>query len=128
MGREARPAVHAFVRANLARTLFEGRRWEDAARAFDAAARLFSSQGAKGDELTMQLLRVEALARSGASTRARDLVSELTEHVATLGAVDPDLLESLEAALQGDLPDVDLVETLRNRAQEQILERFRRAV
>jgi tetratricopeptide (TPR) repeat protein len=128
VGREARPAVHAFVRANLARTLFEARRWPDAARAFAAAARLFASQGARGDELTMQLLHVEALARSGATTRARELVSGLSMEVKSLGAVDPDLLASLEAALQGDLLDVDLLATLRSRAQEQIAERFRRAV
>ncbi len=128
VGRDARPAVHAFVRANLARTLFEGRRYSEAARALDEAARHFLAQGAKADELTMRLLRVEALARSGDSARAREVVFRLSEEVTALGAADPDLLTSLESALGGDLPDVDLVEILRNRAQEQISERLRRVV
>ena len=59
---------------------------------------------------------------------ARELVRRLSIEVRALGALDPDLLASLEAALQGDLPDVDLLETLRSRAQEQISERFRLAV
>lgn len=128
VGRDARPAVHAFVRANLARTLFEGKRYSEAARASDEAARHYSSQGSKVDELTMRLLRVEALARSGESVRALEAVSRLSEEVAALGAADPEILASLEAALAGDLPDVDLVETLRSRAQEQISERLRQAV
>lgn len=128
IGRDARPAVHAFLRANLARTLFEGGRYADAARAFEAAAGLFARQESRGDELTMQLLRVEAFVRGGAPDQARQSLSALSEGVKALRAVDPDLLASLEAALQGDLPDVDLVETLRNRAQKQIAERLRRAV
>ena len=128
VGRDARPAVHAFVRANLARTLFEGKRYSEAARASDEAARHYSAQGSKVDELTMRLLRVEALARSGESVRALEAVSRLSEEVAALGAADPEILASLEAALAGDLPDVDLVETLRSRAQEQISERLRQAV
>ena len=127
VGRDARPAVHAFVRANLARTLFEGKRYSEAARAFDEAARHYSAQGAKADELTMGLLGVEALARSGDPVRARAIASRLSDELKALGAADPDLLESLEAALGGDLPDVDLLETLRTRAQEQISERLRRA-
>lgn len=126
--REARPAVHAFIRANLARTLFEGGRFAEAARSFREAASHFAAQGAKADELTMGLLRVEALARSGDSVQARRVAACLADEVRALGAADPDLLESLEAALRGDLPNVDLVETLRNRAQEQISERLRRAV
>ena len=35
-------------------------------------------------------------------------------------AVDPEVLQSLEAALSGDIPDVDLVAVLRSRAEEQI--------
>ncbi|MBK8598509.1 MAG: zf-HC2 domain-containing protein [Holophagales bacterium] len=128
VGRDARPAVHAFVRANLARTLFEGKRYSEAARASDEAARHYSAQGSKVDELTMRLLRVEALARSGESVRALEALSRLSEEVAALGAADPEILASLEAALGGDLPDVDLVETLRSRAQEQISERLRQAV
>ncbi|MCL4809225.1 MAG: hypothetical protein KJ062_15775, partial [Thermoanaerobaculia bacterium] len=128
VGREARPAVHAFIRANLARTLFEAGRYTEAARALDAAAGLFASQGATADELTMRLLRVEALTRTGAFSQARDTFGALAGKVQALGIVEPDLLASLEAALQGDLPDVDLLETLRNRAQEQIAERLRRAV
>ena len=128
VGREARPAVHAFIRANLARTLFEGKRYGDAARAFDGAARLFASQGATGDELTMLLLRVEALARSGSAVVARGLLGEVSRRVRALGAVDAAVLESLEAALRGDLPDVDLLQVLRTRAEVQISERLRRAV
>lgn len=127
-GRRARPAVHAFIRANLARTLFEGRRFAEAARAFGEAAVHFAAQGAKADELTMHLLRVEALARSGMPARAREALEGVVREVTALGAADPDLLESLEAALKGDLPDVDLVETLRSRAQEQIAERIRQAI
>lgn len=128
VSREQRPAVHSFVRANLARTLFEGGRYSDAARAFEAAARLYSTQGAKGDELAMHLLRVEALVRSGEYERARRLLGSLAGEVRVLEAVDPELLDSFEAALGGDLPDIDLVGTLRTQAQEQISERLRRAV
>ena len=127
VGREARPAVHAFIRANLARTLFEAGRYDEAARAFDEAARHFAAQGAKADELTMHLRRVEALARSGATAQAREVSSRLARELRALAAADPDLLESLEAALRVDLPDVDLLESLRNRAQAQIAERLRRA-
>lgn len=128
VGREARPAVHAFIRANLARTLFEARRYTEAARAFEAAASLFATQAATADELTMRLLGVEAQARAGAFSQARDAFGALAGKVHALGVVDPDLLASLEAALRGDLPDLDLLETLRSRAQEQIAERLRRAV
>ncbi len=128
VGREARPAVHAFIRANLARTLFEAGRYAEAARAFDAAANLFATQAATADELTMRLLEVEAQARAGAFSQARDAFGAMAGKVQALGVVDPELLASLEASLQGDLPDVDLLETLRNRAQEQIAERLRRAV
>lgn len=128
VGREARPAVHAFVRANLARTLFEAGRYQDAAGAFAAAAGLFASQAATADELTMQLLGVEALARAGALSRARGAYAELAARLQVRGVVDADLLDSLEAALSGDLPDVDLLESLRSRAQEQIVERLRRAI
>lgn len=128
VGRQVRPAVHAFVRANLARTLFEGGRFADAARAFDEAAQHFATQGARADELTLRLLRVEALARAGASSQARNEATGLAAVVRSLGAADPELLESFEAALRSDLPDVDLIETLRTRAQEQITERLRRVV
>ena len=127
VGRDARPAVHAFIRANLARTLFEGKRYAEAARALDEAARHFATQGAKADELTMRLLGVEALARSGEPGRARAMAGDLAAELRSLGAAEPELLESYEAALKGDLPDVDLLETLRSRTQEQISERLRRA-
>ena len=128
VGGGERPAVHAFVRANLARTLFEAERYPDSARAFDSAARLFAGQGARADELTMELLRVEALARSGSVHDARAAVRRLSGSLESLGVVDPDLLSSFEAVVQGDLPDLDLLRTLRERAEEQIVERLRRAV
>ena len=128
VGREARPAVHSFIRANLARTLFQGGRFAEAARAFDAAATLFSAQGSSGDELTMLLFRAEALARSGAYSLAREHLRGFAERVKEFGVVDADVLDSLEAALRGDLPDVDLFEVLRAQAEEQISERLRRAV
>lgn len=127
VGREARPAVHAFIRANLARTLFEGRRYSDAAAAFEAAGKLFSAQGAKGDELTMALLRVEALVRSGAASDARVALRDLNQELKALRAVDSNLIDSMEAALAGDLPDVDLVGRIRGQAEEQLQERLRRA-
>lgn len=128
VGREARPAVHAFIRANLARTLFEARRYPDAAAAFEAAGKLFAAQGAKSDELTMSLLRIEALVRSGAAGVARNALRDLNQELKALRAVDSNLMDSLEAALAGDLPDVDLVEKIRGQAQEQVQERLRRAV
>lgn len=127
VSRESRPAIHAFIRANLARTLLEGGRFADAARALEDAARLFALQGATSDELTMRLLLVEALARAGATARAREVFQILNEHIRDLGAVDSELVESLEAALQGDLPDLDLLAVLRDRAEEQISDRLRRA-
>lgn len=128
VGREARPAVHAFVRANLARTLFEAGRYREAAGAFGAAACLFATQAATADELTMHLLEVEALARAGAFPQARRAYASLAERLQGLSVVDPDLVASLEAALAGDLPDLELLESLRGQAQGQVVERLRRAV
>lgn len=128
VSREARPAVHSFIRANLARTLYQGGRFVEAARAFGAAATLFATQGATADELQMGLFRVEALSRSGALFEARKALEALGEDLRASNAVDSDILRSLEAALAGDIPDVDLVATLRSRAERQIATRLRRAV
>lgn len=76
----------------------------------------------------MELLRVEALARSGSVHDARVAVRRLSGSLKSLGVVDPDLLTAFEAVVQGDLPDLDLLRVLRGRAEEQIVERLRRAV
>ncbi|MFN7986265.1 MAG: zf-HC2 domain-containing protein [Thermoanaerobaculia bacterium] len=128
VNREARPAVHSFIRANLARTLYQGGRFVEAARAFGAAAALFATQGATADELQMGLFRVEALSRSGAHFEARKALEALGEALRASNAVESDILRSLEAALAGDIPDVDLIATLRSRAERQIATRLRRAV
>ena len=72
VGREARPAVHSFIRANLARTLFQGGRYAEAARAFASAASLFSAQESIADELRC---RCSVPRRWHAPGRTRPLVS-----------------------------------------------------
>lgn len=127
VSREARPAIHAFIRANLARTLYQGGRFAEAARAFGAAAALFAAQEATADELQMGLFRVEALSRAGATFEARKALQTVGEILRVSKAVDRDVLTSLEAALAGDIPDLDLFSVLRSRAEEQIATRLRRA-
>ncbi|MBK9374269.1 MAG: zf-HC2 domain-containing protein [Holophagales bacterium] len=127
VNREARPAVHSFIRANLARTLYQGGRFAEAARAFGAAATLFATQGATADELQMSLFQVEALSHPAPRGAARRF-EDVGEVLRASNAVDSDILRSLEAALAGDIPDVDLVATLRSRAERQIATRLRRAV
>ena len=127
VNREARPAVHSFIRTNLARTLYQGGRLVEAARAFGAAAMLFATQGATADELQMKLFRVEALSRTDALFEARRVLQDVGEVLRGSNVVDPDIVRSLEAALAGDIPDVDLVATLRSRAEQQIAARLRRA-
>lgn len=128
VSRDARPAVHAFVRANLARTLFEGSRYRDAARAFGSAAAMFSVQGAVADQVSMELFRVEALARVGDSRAARDALGALQLLVQSQNAIDADVLASLAEVLSGDCPDFDLLGALRVQAEEQAEERLRRVV
>ena len=79
------------------------------------------------DELQMILFRVEALSRTGALFEARKALKEVREGLRDSNAVDSDVVRSLEAALAGDIPDVDLVATLRSRAEQQIATRLRRA-
>jgi len=76
----------------------------------------------------MILFRVEALSRTGALFEARKTLEDVGEVLRASNAVDSDILRSLEAALEGDIPDVDLVATLRSRAERQIATRLRRAV
>jgi len=128
VNREARPAVHAFVRANLARALFEGGRYEEAVRAFGSAAAMFEAQGAVADQLSMELYRVEALARVGNGQAARALLMTLRQMVREQNAIDGDVLSSLAEVLSGEKPDFDLLGVLRVRAESQIEERLRRAV
>ncbi|MBP7678762.1 MAG: tetratricopeptide repeat protein, partial [Thermoanaerobaculia bacterium] len=125
VSRQARPAVHAFIRANLARALFQAGRYEEAARAFENASTLFAAQGARADELSMALFRVEALARCGALEEARRSFAVFA--IAGRSTLDPDLLESLETVLRGDIPDADLLARLRGRAETQLADRLRRA-
>jgi len=125
VGRDARPAVHAFVRANLARMLFQAGRYEEAARAFENAAALFAALDARADEHSMALFRIEALARAGAREEARRSFAVFSGAVRS--ALDPELLESLESVLRGDIPDADLLARLRGRAETQLADRLRRA-
>jgi tetratricopeptide (TPR) repeat protein len=128
VSREARPAVHMFVRANLARTLFRGGRYEDAIRAFGSAAAMFAAQGAVADQVSMELFRVEALARLGDPRAARTALGALHRAVHEQNAIDGDVLASLAEVLSGERPDFDLLGVLRARAEEQAEARLRRAV
>lgn len=127
VSREARPAVHAFVRANLARTLFLGRRFDEAVRAFGSAAAMFAAQGALADQLSMELFRVEALARLGDCRAARAALAALRRTVREQDAIDGTVLASLSEVLAGESPDFDLLGVLRERAEEHLVERLRRA-
>jgi anti-sigma factor RsiW len=128
VSREARPAVHAFVRANLARTFFRSGRYEEAVRAFGSAAAMFAAQGAVADQLSMELIRVEALARLGDSRAARAAFADFRRKVLEQRAIDADVLASLTDVISGESLDVDLLGTLRVRAEDQIEDRLRRAV
>lgn len=120
VSRGERPAVHAFVRANLARTLFEAGRFGDAARAFAAAASLFESLSATADAVGARLFEVESLARSGSWRRADALLEALRDDVAVREALQPEVLASLEAVLSGEVRDIDLIATLRRRVDESL--------
>lgn len=115
-----RPSVHAFVRGNLARTLFEAGRYADAARAFAASAELFESLSATADSVGARLWEIESLARCGAWGRAGALMGVLRDDVEAREALDPDLLASLQAVLSGEVRDVDILATLRRRAEESL--------
>lgn len=128
VSREARPAVHGFIRANLGRTLFKAGRWEEAARAFSGAAASFAAQEARADALSMDLYRIECLARVGAWLEARSAFDRFSDEVGRRGAVDPSLLRSLEAALSGADSDLEGLVALRSAAQDQVAMRLRRAI
>ena len=72
----------------------------------------------------MALFRVEALARCGALEEARRSFAVFA--IAGRSALDPELLESLETVLRGDIPDADLLARLRGRAETQLADRLRR--
>ena len=73
----------------------------------------------------MALFRVEALARCGALEEARRSFAVFA--IAGRSALDPELLESLETVLRGDIPDADLLARLIGRAETQLADRLRRA-
>ena len=125
VSRSSEPAVHAFVRANLARILLEAGKYADAARAFAASARLFRTQGAELDALTAMLAEVECHARAGAPAEATAAFGRFRQVVEHLEVIDGSLLESLGAVLTGETPDVDLFEVLRRQAEEALRLRLR---
>ena len=128
VSREARPAVHGFIRANLGRTLLKAGRWAEAARAFQGAAMSFGVQEARADALLMDLLQIECLARLGASSEAMSALSRFWVEVRRQSVVDPTLLSSLEAVLMGTEPDLERLVELSTEAQDQIATSLRRAI
>lgn len=126
VSRDERPAVHAFVRSNLARTLFGAGRYAESARAFADAAALFERLDAPADSLACVLGEIESLARAGSWLRADALFARFKTEVEEKNALDPPLLSSLGAILSGETRDLDLLEVLRERAEEG-LRRLRRA-
>lgn len=126
VSKEERPAVHAFVRSNLGRVLFGAARYVEAARAFADAAVLFERLDAPADSLACALGEIASLARAGAWQRADALFARFRSEVEQLNALDPQLLSSLGAILSGETRDLDLLEVLRERAEEG-LRRLRRA-
>ncbi len=117
VSRTERPAVHAFVRANLAKTLLAAGRAEDAARGFSSAASLFLEQASVVDALTAMLGEVEARARGGQAAAASRAFGRLRATLKREGAADSRLLSSLEAVLEGDSIDLSLLATLREQAE-----------
>lgn len=124
----ARVAVHGFLRANLARTLFRAGRWAEAARAFAGARSSFESHEARADAFQVDLYRIECLARLGSVAEAREALARFSDRVHREGAVDQSVLQSLELALTGGDPDLDRLASLRSEAEDQIATRLRRAV
>jgi len=117
VSRTERPAVHAFIRSNLARTLLAAGRVEDAARAFSSAASLFLEQGAVVDALTAMLGEVDARARAGQAAAARRAFGRFRATLEREGAADARLVSSLETALEADRCDLALLATLREQAE-----------
>ena len=110
VSRTEHPAVHAFVRANLAKTLLAAGRTADAARGFASAAALFLGQGAVVDGLVAMLGEVEARARGGDAGGAGRTLHRVRTTLEAQGDGGAPLLRSLEALLAADRLDLELLE------------------
>ena len=111
VSRTENPAVHAFVRSNLAKTLLAAGRTDDAARGFSSAASLFFAQGAIVDGLIAMLGEVEARARGGDAIAAERTLGRVRARLERETGAGSRLLDSLEAVLAADRLDTTLLAT-----------------
>ncbi len=119
------PALHAVLRQDLARTLFEGGEYAKAAPGFGSAASLFERQGARADALLALFLQIESLARGGAAATARSLLAGFRRRAEELGLPGPSTLTELDAALSKRDPDLASLARLRERVGETLGDRLR---
>ncbi len=121
--RSGRPMLHAVLRWNLARTLFEGGNYDQAAPGFGSAASLFEGQGARGDALLALFFQVESLVRGQAAPRARSLLAGFRRRAEQLGVPSASTLKELDDALSGRKPDLASLVRLRGEVCETLRDR-----
>lgn len=124
VSRTERPAVHTFIRQNLARLQFEAGEFAQAASGFGSAASLFERQGAMADALISLLFQIESFARAGAFVKARLLMAGFRRRVQELDVLDASTLKELDAALSGRNPDLASLVRLRDEVEETFRERL----
>lgn len=122
VSRDQHPALLAFLRVGLARVLFFGGQYADAAKSFLQAATLFRELEQIGDLLSANLWEIESWARSGDTTRARHRLEIFRASVARVQALDPFIGNQLEDALSGRDPDLERIAELRERAETTLRE------
>jgi tetratricopeptide (TPR) repeat protein len=122
VSRERNPSLLAFIRYGLARVLFFGGRYADAAKSFSQAAGLFQELEQTGDVLAANLREIESWARSGDSARARHRLEIFRATLGRAAALDPFIVQQLEDALSGGDPDLERIAELRERAETTLRE------
>ncbi|HEX5133770.1 MAG TPA: tetratricopeptide repeat protein [Thermoanaerobaculia bacterium] len=124
VSRERHPALLGFVRYGLARVLFFGGRYSDAAKSFSQAARLFEEREQTGDVLAANLWEIESWARGGDASRARHRLDIFRAAVERAQAFDAFLVHQLEDALAGRDPALEKIAELRESAENTLREKF----
>jgi tetratricopeptide (TPR) repeat protein len=124
VSRAQHPSLLAFIRYGLARVLFFGGDYADAAKSFSQAAGLFQELEQTGDVLAANLWEIESWARSGDTARARHRLEIFRASVDHVQALDPFIGHQLEDALSGRDPDLERIAELRGRAETTLREQF----
>ncbi|MEO6325129.1 MAG: tetratricopeptide repeat protein [Thermoanaerobaculia bacterium] len=119
-----RPAAHAFIRYNLALTLFEHGYYRQAVGAFRGASALFNRQGMRADALVARLYLIEALASCGSLGAAHSELDQVIDQVRDDQTLDPSTIRELQAALAGDQPNLLRLTELREASEGEIRRRL----